>query len=391
LTRPSAAQTHSPPSTIQAILKDLAISKAENDLVVATDGRKYIDLMTGCGTVFLGHNNPAITTPVQKQLEEIWNTGALATPIRVRASELVDAFVPPQHRLAALYSTGMEAAEFAMRIARIATGRNGVLGFDGCMHGKSTATAYLGWENERVRLPDFHRLPYVSTHSEEAILDMLLRTLSDGSIAAVFLEPLQASSGGHLASPAFYKNIAGLCARYGTLLVVDEILTGFYRTGEPFLFRKLDIHPDVILIGKAMGNGFPVSGVVVDKRYTVQPAMLPGSTYAGNPLAAAAVAATLSEMRLLDMRSRVAHIDETIRSNLMPLQEMGFPVRGQGALWIIEVRPEDMNQVVAGIFQRGVLVAPTGSYVRLLPPATIPPEHLIEACCLVREAVATKF
>jgi 4-aminobutyrate aminotransferase-like enzyme len=374
-------------SPIQKVLDDLSIARAKNDLLIAADGREYIDLLTGCGTVFLGHSNRAVTDAVHKQLDELWNTGALQTTVRSRAAQLIETFFPANYRVASLYSTGMEAAEFALRFARITTGRKGIVGFEGCMHGKSTATAFLGWPNELVSLPDSFRVPYVSTHSEERVLGILENTLAQRSVAAVFIEPLQGSSGGHLASPDFFQNLAGLCARYGTLLIVDEIFTGFHRTGNAFLLETLGIVPDVVLVGKAMGNGFPVSGVVIDRKHSVKPSMFPSSTFAGNPLAAAAIIGALSEMKALNMRAGVAWIASTIREALEPLQEVGISIRGSGALWILELPAELADETVVRIVQKGVIVAPTASYIRLLPPATISPEHLIEACGLVSEAV----
>jgi acetylornithine/succinyldiaminopimelate/putrescine aminotransferase len=387
MTHRSPTETGLLPQSLRAILRDLSIARADNDVLIATDGREYIDLFAGCGTVLLGHLNPAITSAMHQQLDTIWTTGALQTPVRTRAEMLVESFFPSTHRLAALYSTGMEASEFALRVSRVATGRRGVVGFDGCMHGKSTATAYLGWDNPLVSLPDFQRLPYVSTHPESQILEQLDQTLAEGSISAVFMEPLQGSSGGHLASPDFYQKVEVLCRLHGAMLVVDEIFSGFHRTGEPFLFPGLGISPDIVLAGKAMGNGFPVSAVVVDKKHAIQPAMLAGSTYAGNALASAAVVATLSEMKAMDMQSTIGRIADTIRMHVSPLEETGIAVRGLGALWILELPADCIDKAVALIFQGGVVVAPTASYIRLLPPATISGEHLVKACAVIREAI----
>jgi acetylornithine/LysW-gamma-L-lysine aminotransferase len=374
------------PTSIRAIRDELLLARGVNDLVYDAQGNEYVDLFTGNGALLLGHVNPAVRDALKRQLDEIWIAGALKSPGYGAACAAVESYFPANYRLAALYSTGMEAVEFALRVARVVTGRPGVVGFEGCMHGKSTATAYLGWPNDLVELPDFQRMPYPADGTESSALDRLGAVLGAGSVGAVVVEPLQGSRGGHLPSRGFFHELAALCLRHGSLLVVDEIFTGFHRTGEAFLFQELGLSPDVVLVGKVMGSGFPVSGAVVDSRHAIVDAMLPSSTFSGNPLACAAVAATLSELRAVDARARVAAIEDVVRAELAPLEAAGIPVRGKGALWVLTLPPAAVDGVVSRIVRGGVLVSPTASYVRLLPAATISPERLAKACRVVREA-----
>jgi len=249
------------------------------------------------------------------------------------------------------------------------------------------ATARLGWPNDLVTLPDFHRLPYLPRFGEDAILEHLARVLANHPVSAVFIEPLLGSSGGYIPSRKFAQEISSLCANHGSLLVVDEILTGFHRTGPAFLYQDLGLTPDIVLIGKAMGNGFPVSGVVVNRRYSITGNMLPGSTYAGNPLAASAVLATLREMKRVDIAGMVAGIEQTIVTHLSDLRESGFALRGKGALWILELPPSmSVPDVMAEILRGGVIASPTANFIRLIPAATILPTHLTQACAIIREA-----
>jgi acetylornithine/N-succinyldiaminopimelate aminotransferase len=254
------------------------------------------------------------------------------------------------------------------------------------MHGKSMATAHLGWENAGVALPRFYRIPFVASLSESEILDRLSAILRENEISAVFIEPIQGSGGGHSGSDQLYREIYRRCRERGALLIFDEILTGFYRTGTPFCFSPLGFSPDLILIGKAMGNGFPVSGVAANKDYAVSRQMLPGSTYAANPLACAAVVATLAELPRASPVERVAFIDKTIRRALAPLAEMGLQARGKGAMWIVEM-PDgiDVEQVALRLYRYGVFVSYTGRILRLLPAVTIVPERLESACEIVCE------
>ena len=363
------------------------VARAANDLLFAEDGRQYIDLLSGAGSVFLGHANPEIVHRVQEQLAAVWSVGAVPTRIGVEALAAVDRLFAPSHRLAVLYSTGMEAAEFALRVARQITGRRGVVGFDGSMHGKSMATAGLGWPNELATLPDLHRLPYLPRCGEDVTLERLADVLSSDSISAVFVEPLLGSSGGYIPSHRFADRVSRLCADHGSLLVMDEILTGFHRTGPAFLYQELGVTPDIVLIGKAMGNGFPVSGVVVDCRHSIDRRMFPGSTFAGNPLAAAAVLATLRAMQSYDLPDAVSRIEDIVLSNLAGLRDSGIELRGKGALWILELpSAADIPGTMAQILRGGAIVSPTANFIRLLPAATISPTHLSAACIVIREA-----
>lgn len=371
----------------ETIKSRLRIKSAENDILIDENEGLLIDLFSGNGTVWLGHAHPRIRERLASQLNEVWITGGLETHVHLEAMTAIEALFPSSHRVGGLYSTGMEAAEFAIRVARSVTGRPDAIGFEKSMHGKSLATAYLGWNNrDRVCLPQFHRLPFVSTHDEEEILTRLKATLDSHPISAVFIEPLQGSGGGHSATDLFYKKVYELCRAAGALLVFDEILTGFYRTGTPFYFTSLGFCPDIILVGKAMGNGFPVSGVVINKDYKITPEMLPGSTYAGNPLACSAIAATLEELSHLRPLEKVASIEKTICQALAPLKELGLELRGRGAMWIIELPPEtDMQRIALKLYRRGILMSFTGRILRLLPALTILPERLMKACDIVRE------
>jgi acetylornithine/succinyldiaminopimelate/putrescine aminotransferase len=371
-------------------LKTPKIARAERDILIDEDGRRYIDLFNAFGTVWLGHGDEAVTSAVTAQLGKVWATGALETSALAEARGLIESFFPDSHGLAGLYSTGMEAAEFALRMARVATGRNGVVGFERDMHGKSLATALLGWDNrDGLELPGFHRLPFLPGSSERHILESLRDALDTGTISAVLVEPLQGCGGGHTASPAWHREVARLTSEAGALLVFDEILTGFHRTGDPFLFQTLGVKPDVILIGKAMGNGFPVSGVVADRRIPIVGAMLPGSTFAGNPLAASAVAATLRRLQDMDVPGLVREIESVILDELKPLDgAAGVELRGKGAMWILEMSPgRDVLAVVAAIYGRGVAVGHAGRHIRILPSLAVRVENLTQACIIIREEI----
>src|SRR6266581_54933 len=363
------------------------ITKAENDILFAENGRSYIDFFSAHGTTWLGHCNKGIAARIAEQLANVWITGGLETAVHIEAKAIVESFFPSSHELVALYSTAMEAAEFALRIARVAKKANGVVGFEQSMHGKSLATAHLGWDNkDRLCIPDFYRLPFVQSCPEGEILKRLKGVLAKDPVSAVFVEPLQGIGGGYRASDQFYQEVSRLCLENDVLLVFDEILTGFYRSGPAFFFSELGFVPDIILIGKAMGNGFPVSEVVVNKKYPIQKEMLPGSTYSGNALASAATLATLQQMKSMDLPQRVSRIEKTIVDSFGPLEELGIACRGKGAMWIAELAPGmNIEEIVGNIVRRGVLVSYSRHQIRILPAVTIEPSNLEKACSVIKD------
>jgi acetylornithine/succinyldiaminopimelate/putrescine aminotransferase len=364
------------------------IVAAENDMLMDEQGHQTIDLFSANGTTWLGHRNPSVNQAVKRQIDSVWITGGLGSAIVDEAKASIESFFPPSHRVVGLYSTGMEAAEFAIRLARRHTGRNGIIGFEHCMHGKSMAMSCLCWGNfDEQSIPSFVRLPFVTPESEDALLGRLDEAFEQRQVAAVLLEPIQGSAGMHLASPHFCEALLKATQSAGAVAVFDEVLTGFFRTGSAFVFSELNGVPDVILIGKAMGNGFPVSAVVAHRSIDITPAMLPGSTFAGNPLAAAAVSATLRDVRKMDLPSQVREIQKTIVEQLGELPEQ-FTLRGLGAMWCIELSPAIKPKSVAeSCYHRGAMVNYAGNFVRILPAATIELENLKSGCGILREAL----
>jgi acetylornithine/succinyldiaminopimelate/putrescine aminotransferase len=255
------------------------------------------------------------------------------------------------------------------------------------MHGKSAMTASMCWDNAPIRVERVHTVPFVDTVHEDEILGRLSRLLATRRIAALFVEPIQGSNAGHEASTDFYHRAINLCQETGTYCVFDEILTGLYRTGTTFYADRLTVKPDFLLFAKCMGNGFPVSSLAIPQGMALAPAALPGSTFADNPLAAAAVAATLEAMCELDMPKRVAAIDRTVRDALDGREADGLTLRGKGALWLLELGGQiRVADTLAAIRESGVLVSCHGRNIRLLPAATIDLDLLHSACRKIADA-----
>ncbi len=368
----------------------LAISHGKNEFLYAMDNQKYIDLITGFGAVFMGHSNPSIVQHVQQQLNKVWTTGKIPVSLIEEATALTEEFLPESLKLAGFYSTGMEAVEFALRVAASITGKGYFLGFENSMHGKSVATSLLAWTPKHIRVPNFIRLPYLPRWDEADILDVLEKKLASQPVAGVIIETIQATAGGFQASPTFYQQAFELCRQYGAMSIYDEILTGFYRTGTVFNCQNIGIYPDILVMGKSIANGFPCSAVAVSKDIKIINEMLPGSTFSENLLAMSAVKATLEEMKQTEMALKIQRIEQIIQQELTGLDKIGVTLRGRGALWVLELPDRiDTSALADRLLKNRVLVSLCGKYMRLLPPAVIMESNLKQACSIIKMSLRT--
>jgi acetylornithine/succinyldiaminopimelate/putrescine aminotransferase len=264
------------------------------------------------------------------------------------------------------------------------------MGLAGAMHGKSLATAHLAWDNgDGVAVPDLARIPAGPGVDEGRTLSAIEDRLRTGRVGALYIEPIHGTSLGWEGTAGFYQDVRTLATRFATLLVYDEVLTGFHRTGERFRFLRHGIAPDVIVFGKACGNGFPVAGVAVRQDIALSPRMLLGSTFSNNPLAAAAVHATIDCLDSLDPEALVGRIESTVRRHLPDLVAGPAPrMRGSGAMWVIALdTPEQALASVQALRRAGVCVGFHGRQLRLLPPLTVRPDRLERACSAIADVL----
>jgi acetylornithine/succinyldiaminopimelate/putrescine aminotransferase len=356
-------------------------SHAHGSDIYTVAGERRLDLVMGFGSAFLGHAHPLVTARLQEQAGRLLNCARQDTDVRLRVDALLAPLLPRGMRVGGFCSTGMEVAEFAMRVAATHTGRAQFAGFSHSMHGRSAMTAGLCWENAPLQPDNLHRLPFVDTASESAILEQLAALLRKREVAALFVEPIQGSFAAYEASADFYRQAIALCRESGTLCVFDEILTGLYRTGTTFYCDRLEETPDLLLFAKSMGNGFPVSALALGGHIEIRPHAFPGSTFAANPLAMAAVEGTLTAMKALPMESLVDAFGKIISTTLAGLRDAGATLRGRGAIWCLDLGKRiRADAAIASIREAGVLVGSTGSVIRLLPASTLEPARLQDAC-----------
>jgi 4-aminobutyrate aminotransferase / (S)-3-amino-2-methylpropionate transaminase / 5-aminovalerate transaminase len=312
-------------------------------------------------------------------------------------------------------NSGAEAAENALKIIRTATGRGAVIAFDGGFHGRTLATLNLNgkvapYKQKVGSLPGpvFH-LPYPSVDtgvSAEQALKALERLISVEidveEIGAIFIEPVQGEGGFLALDPDFAKALRGFCDRHGIVLVIDEVQSGFGRTGERFGFTRLGIEPDLLLVGKSMAGGVPL-GAVVGRRELLD--VLPkgglGGTYSGNPLACAAGLATLAQMTDENL-SRWGEIQGQAIARQHARWKERFPcigrLTGVGAMRGLELinadaspAPQHLTAVLASARAAGLLLMPSGKarhIIRLLPPLTTEPAILEEGLTILETCLA---
>jgi len=350
------------------------------------DGREYVDLSMGYGSVWLGHGREAVNRALAAQLERYWAPGYLPNETLEAAHAALARFLPETHFVGGLYSTGTEAVEAALRAAWAHTGRTDVAGFAGSEHGRSLATAALA-APPHADLRFLHRLPAFS-EPEERIEIELERLAARVELAALVVEPLQMTGGGHEIGARVANSLFALAKQRGIAVIFDEALTGLYRCGARLFCDRIAAVPDIIVLGKGLANGFPCAAVALRRGFTWdRQRVRPGSTYWNHPLACAATGATLSELAHLDPEKKVAAIERIVREALGNLE-----LRGRGAMWCLGF-PDARRQApfAARILEAGVVTSYYDRYVRLLPPLTIEPEVLRRACEAIGKAHADTF
>ena len=394
-------------------------ARAENAELWDVEGKRYIDFAAGIAVVSTGHNNPAIKKAVLAQLDNFSHVCVQVTPYEsyIRLAERLNEAAPgPTPKKTIFLTTGAEAVENAVKIARAATGRTGIISFSGGFHGRTMMSMALTgkvvpykvgfgpFPGEVYHIP--YPVPYLGTSEAAALdaLDQLFRSDIEASrVAAIIIEPVQGEGGFYAASPSFLQTLRSVCDEKGILLIADEIQTGFARTGKMFAIEHAGIEADLITIAKAMAGGFPISGVI--GKAALMDAVGPGGlggTYSGSPLGCAAGLAVLDVIESEKLCERSAEIGQRIVAHCNSLQasDAGIGnVRALGGMVAVEfvidgdaARPDAARvaRIVAEARKRGLLLLSCGvrsNVIRFLPPLTIPFDQLEEGLKLFSEAL----
>ncbi len=374
---------------------------ARGATIVDVDGNRYLDLTAAFGVANVGHANPQVAAAIADQAARLMHGMGDVHPTASRAQllERLSAVLPTGLTKAFLATTGSEAVEAAMKTAILATGKSAFAAFRGAYHGLSFGTLAIGGI-EKFRAPfadairrDALLLDFPGAGNDDADAALLraeraLRARED--LAALIVEPIQARGGCILPPIGYLRGLRALCDELGILMIVDEIYTGFGRTGAWFACLHEEVTPDIICIGKAMGGGFPISAAVakpaiMDAWPLTAGEALHTSTYLGNPMGCAAALATMSELERMALPARALALGEMMGERLAAMQshEGVIDARGRGAMWGLELRDGDLAERTVKRALRGGVIAlqagPTGNVISVTPPLTITDAQLHRA------------
>jgi 4-aminobutyrate aminotransferase-like enzyme len=385
---------HRESRNVTAISDDFPVvwERAEGAFVEDSDGNRYVDLTAAFGVANVGHANPRVVRAIADQAARLPHAmGDVHPPsTRIALLERLSTIVPAPLQRTFLASTGSEAIEAAMKTAVLATGRSTFAAFRGAYHGLSMgALALCGIEKFRAPFADaiasdtvWLDYPNARLDAAHAVAATAAQLRGRDDVAAVFVEPIQGRGGCVVPPDGYLAGLRGLCDDLGMLLVVDEIYTGFGRTGTWFAIERENVVPDVLCVGKAMGGGFPISAAiatrsVMDAWPSSQGEALHTSTYLGNPMGCAAALAVIEECIRLDLPERSRRLGEIVhdRCGDWPGRYGVVEVRGRAAFWGIAFEDAGQAQrLVKRALQSGIILLQSGadgSVVTIGPPLII--------------------
>lgn len=391
-----------------ALLSRLVIKEGRGCWLTDLDDRRYLDFMAGVAVCSLGHSHPKYIAALKEQLEKV-TVGSFTTENRSRLMELIASLTPPGLNKIQLYSGGSEAVEAALRLAKSYTKKFEVLGFWGGFHGKTGGVLGLigdpfkkdwGVLHPGLHLAPFadcYRCPFKMAYPQCGIYCLefvrkMIEKNTAGSLAAIIVETMQGTAGNVIPPPEFLPGLQQIARENGALLIVDEMITGFGRTGKIFGSHHTGIQPDIMTIGKGMGNGFPISGLVSTPEITKsEPYSKPSSSsssYGGNPLASTAALATLRTILEESLVENSRTVGDHLLNGLRQIQqryEFVGDVRGCGLLIGVELVKDRKTrepfgkavtrQIFLETLKRGMVSMNYKASFRVNPPLSLSKEE----------------
>jgi 4-aminobutyrate aminotransferase-like enzyme len=403
----------------QVRLFPVAFEKGHGVTLTDVDGNTYIDFSSGIYVTGLGHCHPKITEAVQKAAGTLMNAHDFTTPVKMMLLEKMAevAMGEGDRRLTGVqfYDSGTAAVEAGLRMCRAATDKLEFISFHMDFHGKSMGAVGCARldPSQGLRAPGFflaprgncYRCAFKMTFPECDLycvdyLRTVIKEETAGRVAAIVLEPIQGWAGSVVPPDGWIQKIRALCDEYGILLVADEILTGMARTGKMFAMENWDTVPDVMILGKGLGNGFPVTAMVVSEVYKDKVETISASTsYGGNPMACASALASIEVIQEEDICGRATHLGDVLMNRMREIQgrhPIIGEVRGQGCLLGIElVKDKETREpfeeagrlVYQKAFRKGVAWIPAWHILRMSPPMIMQEEVALKAMDIIEESI----
>jgi 4-aminobutyrate aminotransferase-like enzyme len=410
------ASKHMKGYSSQVRLFPVAFEKGHGVTLTDVDGNTYIDFSSGIYVTSLGHCHPKVTEAVQKAAGQLMNCHDFTTPIKTRLLELLAEIAPGDLGGVQLYDAGTAAVEAGLRICRAATGNLEFISFHKDFHGKTMGAVGLARldSSQGLRAPGFflaprafcYRCAFRMTCPECDLhclryLDTVIKEETSGRVAAIVLEPIQGWAGSTVPPDGYMQALRQFCTERGILLFADEVLTCMARTGRMFCVEHWDVVPDVMTLGKGLGNGFPVTAMLVSDRFKDQVEKISASTsYGGNPMACAAAVASIEVILDEGLVERSAQLGDLLIGRMTEMMErhpLIGDVRGKGCLLGIElVKDRETKEpaeaegqlVYQKAFAKGLAWIPAGNVLRMSPPIIMDDDVALKAMDIIEEAIA---
>lgn len=349
-------------------LYDIEPVRGKGNYVYTADGTEYLDLYGGHAVISIGHAHPRYIKAVSEQVARLpFYSNSVKNSLQQRLADLLGEASGYDDYQLFLANSGAEANENAMKLASFTTGRSKILAFDKAFHGRTSA-AVAATDNPKIQAP-VNRTPNIE-FAQLNDIEAVKRKLATGEFAAVIVEGIQGVAGIRMVDDDFLRKLRDVARETGTLLILDEIQSGYGRTGRFFAHQHAGIRPDIITMAKGIANGFPMSGVLIAPEIPAVKGML-GTTFGGNHLACAAAIAVLEVMKEEKLVENAAEIGDYLLAELRKLPQLK-DVRGRGLMIGIEIEgsaPELRRRL---LFGHHVFTGGAGEHtVRLLPPLTI--------------------
>lgn len=353
--------------------------KGEGVWLYGQDGKRYLDFLAGIAVVSLGHVNQAVTDAVEVQLRKLWHSSNyfLNESAPRLSKELAQRINPTEHGRVFFCNSGAEANEAAIKLARrFGKGeRSSIVAMEAGFHGRTLGA--LAATGQPAKQEPFEPLPKGFVHVPFGDIPSVKEATEDNSVVAVMVECIQGEAGVIDPPPGYLEEIGALCKERGILLILDEVQTGMCRTGDWFAFHHHGLSPDIVVMAKALGNGFPIGAIwAKDEVADSFIAGDHGSTFGGQALATVAALATVVEMDRLELTKTVPRLGNYLAA---AVRELSFvrEVSGRGLLIGVELDGLSAREFVKKCFSHGLIVNATGEYrLRLAPPLVIDESHI---------------
>ncbi len=366
-------------------LYDIEPVRGEGAYVYDANGRQILDFYGGHAVMSIGHAHPHYVARVQEQVASLgFYSNSVKNPLQQELATKLGQLSGLDDYQLFLVSSGAEATENALKLASFHTDRNRILAFDGAFHGRTSAAVNVT-DNEKIKAPINRNFPVTFLPLND--LEAVERELAKGDVAALIIEGVQGVHGIYVPEPGFLEALPALCHQHGALLILDEVQSGYGRTGKFFAFQHSQVQPDIIAMAKGMGNGFPIGGVLIHPKFEGKSGML-GTTFGGNHLACAAGIAVLDVIQEEDL---LANATEQGAYLMEQLEQTGLftEVRGYGLMIGLQMTEPIAPLRKQLLFEQGVF---TGSSkdpntIRLLPPLNVTREQCDDLIAAFKRAL----